>query len=892
MREDVSVSFRRIRFMTPATLVVVAVCASGLTATSAQALNAVPTGNHGQIWNIHDAAIPGLDTGSVRSISSSALMGYGGIRMDVAGSVNTDNGILLRGFGLRFDGADSFDSADSVTIDDIAVTRDVTIGASGTYGRWFDTFTNTSRATQTVDVAFGGELGYNTGTNQSAIAGTGDGDASITSADGWASWYTPSTSTPGSASANGPSATVFGTPGYAASLDRMGDFQQGPFDEPLATSGDDANHPGFVSRLVLEPGETASLAHYVVAGLSETRNAPDGAAPGAAGSQVQAVQAEASLLAASPDVSGLTAAQLCTIANFDPTVLGLDAAACDALSGNPPVTPGSGSTQASTPVTTSPYDVVGKTITQQQADIAAGVTNSSQIVRAYLDRIAAYDQGPLGLHSVLAVAPDAMQQAAAADVARAAGDTRPLLGVPILVKDIIDTKDMPTTGGSLVFDGYRPTADSWQVAKLREAGAIILGKANLSEFANSGHYSESAYGQVWNAFDKSKSSIGSSGGSAVATASSFAAASMGTQTGDSLWGPSGAASLTTLRGTDGMQSSQGTMPLTIIQDYVGFISQSPQDQALLLNATAREDNPTDLLDDVANGQRPEDWTVGLSTDALEGKVIGVPASAFDDPFQTTVTSEALRAQFATFEAAGATVQVIPDAPAAPTRTYTGDTGYEGWRQWIADHPDNPYATADEIITSQDKLPYNRRASYTGTGAMTSEQLQAFEDYRAGYRELLATWMDDEGVDAVLYPAQLSDVHLNDAAVNSFGRRDPQSSASGVPTAIFPAGTNANGSPIGFQLQGRAFQDAELLGMAYAFESVADGRVLPTITPALEYDADAIPTPIEPVTPLPDPTGPVTPTDPSNEGDPSLPAGLDPVQITPARPGVRLPIISG
>ena len=131
-------------------------------------------------------------------------------------------------------------------------------------------------------------------------------------------------------------------------------------------------------------------------------------------------------------------------------------------------------------------------------------------MRAYLDRIAAYDGGPLGLHSVITVAPDAMAQAKAADDARAAGDTRPLLGIPILAKDIFDTKDMPTTGGSLVFAGYRPTKDAWMVAKLREAGAIIMGKANLAEFATDGHFSPSASGQVWNAFDPSKSSIGSS----------------------------------------------------------------------------------------------------------------------------------------------------------------------------------------------------------------------------------------------------------------------------------------------------------------------------------------------------------------------------------------------
>ena len=192
--------------------------------------------------------------------------------------------------------------------------------------------------------------------------------------------------------------------------------------------------------------------------------------------------------------------------------------------------------------TSSPYNVVGKTITQLIADLKSGATTSEQITQAYLDRIAAYDRGPFGLNSMITLAPDALAQAKAADVARKAGDTRPLLGIPIVAKDLMSTKDMPTTGGSRVFEGFQSTTDAWQIIKVKEAGAIVMGKANLAEYANDGHFSPSAYGQVWNAYDPSKSPIGSSGGTATAVASSFAAAGFGTQTGDSLWGPSSAVS--------------------------------------------------------------------------------------------------------------------------------------------------------------------------------------------------------------------------------------------------------------------------------------------------------------------------------------------------------------
>lgn len=849
---------RRARLLAPAAIAGTLV-AGLLAQPPAGAYNTVPLAS-GDRWMFNDAGAPGVDTGSVRSTSANALQGYGGIRMDVDGAESPLNGILLRGFGLAFDGIDSFSSLRSVELDGVAVKREVQVDQAGGYGRFFDTFTNTTGSTISVDVAFGGQLGFDTGTNQTSIAGTSSGDTAITSADGWASWYSPSAGA-GSASFNGPSATTTGTPGFAGSLDRTGNFLKDPFGLPMATSGDEANHPGLVNTIELEPGETRSLAHFVVTGFSEVRATPGGGAIPAAGSQVDAVEARATQLTASPDFAGLSTGEICSLVNYDVealSVAGFDAADCPATRGEP--LPDAVGTSYTPPVvrTTSPYDVVGKTITDLLADMKSGKTTAEQITRAYLDRIAAYDQGPLGLKSVIAVAPDAMAQARAMDRARRNGDTRPLLGVPILVKDIVDTKDMPTTGGSSVFKGYQPTKDAWQVAKLREAGALILGKSNLAEFANDGHYSASSFGKVWNAFDPSRSAIGSSGGSGTAVASSFAAAAIGTQTGDSLWGPSGAMSLYTMRGTDGMQSGDGTMPLTVVQDYVGFMTKSLPDLALLLEAAA-VGNPGDPLDDVADGRRPAAWKPFLDANALQGRVIGVPAEAFDDPFGTTYVSDAMREQFVHFEAAGATLKDIPAPPAAPASVPNIDANYEGWRQWIAAHPDNPYTLPQQITRSPLRLADRRITTpYTGVGGMSPEQLKAYQDRRAAYRELLATWMDDNGVDVVLFPTQLSEVHLNDSTGNSFGRRDPQSSASGVPTVIVPAGLNDRGHPIGFQLQGKAFQDGELMAMAYAFDQRAKGHVVPrATTPPLVYDANAIPAPVQPVTPIP-PTPPTAP----------------------------------
>ena len=152
-------------------------------------------------------------------------------------------------------------------------------------------------------------------------------------------------------------------------------------------------------------------------------------------------------------------------------------------------------------------------------------------------------------------------------------------------------------------------------------------------------------------------------------------------------------------------------------------------------------------------------------------------------------------------------------------------------------PERAVHDAAQILRSPLRLPQFRNTNpYTGTGAMTVEQVKAFEAQRAEYRVRLAAWMDTNGVDAVVFPGQLSDIHLNDSIQPSFGRRDPQASAAGVPNVIFPAGVNDHGQPINLQLQGKAFDDLKLMGFAYAFEAKATGRVAPPtdVTPVLPF----------------------------------------------------------
>lgn len=843
-----------------------------LGAAPAAAINYLPSANGGA-FGIHDAAAPGLDTGSVRDSVDNSLRGFGGIRVRVSGGLTADprlNGELMRGFGLRFDGLDRFDTTDDVNLAGLSIRRAIRVERTANWVRYVDTFTNTTARPIRAEIAFGGQDGSGAGTGLSRVVDSSSGDTTITNADSWAEVATSATlagPTP-----NGPSAVVIGSPSpFTGGIARAANFLRNPWDEALALTGHDSNFVGYLNNLVLQPGETRTLLRFVVVGYNETSSPPLGGPTPAAGSQIAVVKAAAQGLVTSPPVADLTTTEICNLINWVPA--SLTAADCSQVApheqqGDPQILPAT---------TSSPYDVVDKTIQQMRADMESGATTSAEITRAYLDRIAAYDTGQLGFHSMTVIAEDAMGQAREADRMRALGETGPLLGIPVAVKDLYDTKDMPTTNGSLVFEDFRPTKDATQVALMRAAGAVIIGKATMSEYANSGHFSDSAWGQVWNAFEPSKSSIGSSGGSGVSTALSFNAFSMGSQTGDSLWGPSSAASLYSLRGTDGMTSNYGAMPLTWLQDYTGAITRSVSDLADVLNVTTGAD-PKDFRTVEADARRPADWRAALDPNVLQGKRLGYYPAAFQDPFGTTATRDALLASFSNFTAAGATVVEIPAPPSAPPNA-PGDRGYEGWQRWLDDHPESSYDSPVQIITSQKRLPYSRQATYTGTGPMTPSQVDGWIAFRTEYKARLKTWMDANDVDAVIYPGMLSDVNLNDGVANSFGRLDPQSSASGVPSVIFPATVNDHGEPANLQLMGRAWDDAKLIGFAYAFDQEAQAHIAPATAPKLTYAPSVTPEPIViekppvPVTtaPVPEPSTNVLATPAAAAVAPKAPA---------------------
>jgi amidase len=659
------------------------------------------TANNGATWRFHDAGPSGLDTGSIRSIGNTLVDGFGNIFVEASAAVDEPfNGQMMRGFGLRLTGRDTLSSTNSVSLGGLLVARTIMFDQGEGTARFFDSFANTTGQPVSVAVSFGGALGYggNGSATQSPITATSSGDANVSSADSWTVSAT-------SAASRRPIGTVMGSPApFSGALAGTGNQERNPFATPMATSGHEANFHGYIHRFTVPAGQTRSLAQFVHAG-----------APG----DSAGVQSYLASAAGSPNFAGLNRAELCSLANWDLAALA-GAPSCGSAVSLPMPAP----VAAREPVTTSPYDVTGQTIADLQADMEAGITTSEEITQAYLDRIAVYDSGPFAFHAWITVASDALAQARAADAARAAGQTGDLLGIPVGIKDLYDTADMPTTGGTKALEGWRPHADSTAVARLRQAGAVILGKTNLSEFANSGSYSESGYGQVWNGLYPSKTSFGSSGGSAVAVATSMAAGTMGTQTGVSLYAPSTGASLTTFRGTDGMTSCAGVMPLTWGQDHCGPIAKTVTDLSYILNAVTGTD-PLDIFTvrAAADSRRPADWTAALRTTALAGKRVGFIPGSFTSAFADDGTGEAVMAHFADLEAAGATM-VSMNPPPGGGSSPGGSRSIEGWAQYIDLQEDFPFADGNGVLASPKVLAWNQRSSAGTTARMTAAQIDA------------------------------------------------------------------------------------------------------------------------------------------------------------------------
>ncbi|MFA9453598.1 MAG: amidase, partial [Candidatus Aminicenantaceae bacterium] len=302
-----------------------------------------------------------------------------------------------------------------------------------------------------------------------------------------------------------------------------------------------------------------------------------------------------------------------------------------------------------------PFLLEEATISQIHAAFQRGDLSCRQLVERYLDRISAYDR-PEGLNALVVINPRALERADELDAEfRASGRLRPLHGIPAIVKDNYETHDLQTTAGSVALAGWLPPDDAYQVRAIREAGAIVLAKSNMAEWAFSPYETESSIaGITRNPYDLTRVPAGSSGGTAAAVSANLGAVGLGTDTGNSIRGPASHACLVGLRPTIGLTSRDGILPLYLRNDVGGPMTRSVEDTAILLGVLAGPD-PADPVTQAGRGKIPEDYLGFLDRNGLQGARLGVLRFLSDTATADAEIAELFEAAIADLRRLGAEI---------------------------------------------------------------------------------------------------------------------------------------------------------------------------------------------------------------------------------------------
>jgi Asp-tRNA(Asn)/Glu-tRNA(Gln) amidotransferase A subunit family amidase len=501
-----------------------------------------------------------------------------------------------------------------------------------------------------------------------------------------------------------------------------------------------------------------------------------------------------------------------------------------------------------------PFELVEASALDMQAAMNAGVTTSVELTQDYLDRIAAYDAktfaatGTRALNSIVTTGgAKALAAAAASDAARATngGPSSMLDGIPILLKDNYDTSDLPTSAGTGGWKNNQTADDAFMVAGLREAGAVILGKASLDEFAlgfASEFSTNSAAGQsllVASPYDLSRTAGGSSGGTGASIAANLGAIGFGTDTGGSIRVPSSYNQLVGIRPTVGLTSRDGIVPLALSQDTGGPIARSVSDAAIALDAVTGVD-PNDEITSEQVGHVPASYTSFLDDTALAGKRIGF----FTNMVSTNATTVRLFNQAKLdLQAQGATVVDLGASPAAINATLSEPSGSTNefkhdLNVYVENHLDPTVAQRDltSLLAGGQMVP-NRSGTYVGRNNVTQEQydtwmgthLAAIANGEAAVEEVL----DTNDLDAIMYPSG--------TPYGTFSTNMRLSPNTGMPSVTVPMGQSIAadavaqgvGAGVNLELLGRNYSEGTLLGLAYDYEQATHHRTTPALFPALE-----------------------------------------------------------
>jgi amidase len=517
-------------------------------------------------------------------------------------------------------------------------------------------------------------------------------------------------------------------------------------------------------------------------------------------------------------------------------------------------------------------DVETATISDLDAAFAAGKLTSEQLVRIYLKRIEAYDkQGPR-INAVITLNPKAMEIAKALDAERKTKGPRSRIhGIPIVLKDNYNTFDLPTTAGSQMLAGSIPPSDAFVVKKMRDAGAIILAKVNLSEFAGGGGSVGGAIdpsvlkaGAVPNGFssmglqtlnphDLTRGPSGSSGGTGASIAAAFAQFGMGTDTGGSIRGPSSANGIVGLKPTHGLLSRNGIVPLALTFDTGGPMARNVYDVAVALGVMTGVD-PGDAATKKSEGKFKTDYTQYLKVGSLKGARIGIARSFMGkDPEVDRIVEAAI----VTLKKQGAVVidpVIYPDYLLQSKQGLLNLIMSSEFKPQITDYlstlkPGYPQ-TFDELVAKANDPKFGYRSpekayalKYTASVAIDLDNpvfVAAKNEGLSAIKAGVVALFEKDKLDAIVYPTSPRVATLikpDKPPTPTSGADSPTSFANetGFPDLIVPAGMTPDGLPVTISFFGKAFSEPKLLGYGYDFEQASRARVLPKYTPILASD---------------------------------------------------------
>ena len=507
------------------------------------------------------------------------------------------------------------------------------------------------------------------------------------------------------------------------------------------------------------------------------------------------------------------------------------------------------------PAQISPFEVTVATIAQVHEAFQSGRLTCTGLVGLYLKRIEAYDKSGPAINSIILVNPDVLKDAAELDRRFAAsGLTGPLHCVPIIVKDNFETKGLQTTDGALALKGYLPAQDAFQVRRVREAGAIVLAKSNLAEWAFTPYQTLSSIlpGYTKNPYALDRVTAGSSGGTAAAVAASLGLVGLGSDTGNSIRGPSAHQALVGIRSTMGLTSRAGVLPLISLADIAGPMARTVEDAVKVFQVIVGTD-PNDPVTTAASAHLPQNYAASLRPEGLKGAVIGILRPAYEqdrngNSIQTT-DSEVVKVFLAALEdmrKAGATIVDPATIEGLPEvrRSNWGTAACMGFKydmnRYLEAQGDKvPVKSLAEIIKSGGFHPESEQslqsAEKTPVNGPDSEACQADREYREKFRHAVLQSMSRYKLDAFVYPTWSNPPRLIGDRNSPLGDNSQVfSPTTGFPAITVPMGYTRNGAlPAGVTFFGKAWSEPRLLQLVYGFEQATHHRKSPATTPPLK-----------------------------------------------------------